>query len=449
MAGTVTATYKNSIGAVSTGSVKFTPMGDSRGVESSGTDTPGSNPAVEIVVAAPFTVPLVSGSFTKQVVPGTYLVREFIDGILSRPFIVAVAEGATVNLKDQNDSVAGGGNYNLPEFAVEQAGYFLQVNEDASDVQWAAPPSSIVLLASGQDLPSVLAPGVLYVRVAIPSTPTLSLQGSPSDISFAVDWTASTGIVSISGYELRLDSGTPINVGNVLTHIFNSLTPETAYSVEVRAYDSAGAYSGWSVPLIVTTAVAGSGGTPPLITYSFDSSTPSGDQVTGQNMTTLAYAGGQLSINGPGYGWLHFEATGAQVANSKNVAIEWDSVTPNSTVSVFMGMVLNATTIAAGLRVFFNGSGQWVVGDASFHNADDVVMTIVNAAPSSWTTFRVEYIDGVVNVFLDETNVATTTLDGGHEAYRSGGIMGMCGDTALPWWDAIDTVRIYDLGTSA
>jgi lysophospholipase L1-like esterase len=49
-----------------------------------------------------------------------------------------------------------------------------------------------------------------------------------------------------SGYEIRVDGGTPIDVGNVLAYLALSLTPGVEHDFEGRSYDENGVRSGWT-----------------------------------------------------------------------------------------------------------------------------------------------------------------------------------------------------------
>jgi lysophospholipase L1-like esterase len=60
--------------------------------------------------------------------------------------------------------------------------------------------------------------------------------------------------MAVAGYEIRIDGGTPVDVGNVLTYENTGLTPDTSYDAEVRSYDTAGNYSAWSSVLAHSTA---------------------------------------------------------------------------------------------------------------------------------------------------------------------------------------------------
>jgi hypothetical protein len=59
--------------------------------------------------------------------------------------------------------------------------------------------------------------------------------------------------MAVSNYQVRVNGGTPVDVGNVLTDTITDLQPATTYSVEVRAQDGSGNFSAWSAASSVTT----------------------------------------------------------------------------------------------------------------------------------------------------------------------------------------------------
>jgi hypothetical protein len=86
-----------------------------------------------------------------------------------------------------------------------------------------------------------------------PDTPTgLTVTASPDGLELELDWAAATG--GPTGYDVRIDGGAAADVGNVLTHTFTGLTPGTAYTLEVRAYNAAGD-SAWASIGASTTVV--------------------------------------------------------------------------------------------------------------------------------------------------------------------------------------------------
>lgn len=75
------------------------------------------------------------------------------------------------------------------------------------------------------------------------TAPTLSGTVTSSSItssSYTVSWPAGTDNVAVTGYEYRLNGGSWVSVGNVLTTNITGRTPSSTDTFEVRAYDAAG-----------------------------------------------------------------------------------------------------------------------------------------------------------------------------------------------------------------
>lgn len=72
----------------------------------------------------------------------------------------------------------------------------------------------------------------------IPTTPTASVA-DVEQTTATLNWTASTAPsgTTIAGYEYRLDGGSWVDVGLVLTKALTGLADTTAFTAEVRAYD--------------------------------------------------------------------------------------------------------------------------------------------------------------------------------------------------------------------
>lgn len=98
-------------------------------------------------------------------------------------------------------------------------------------------------------------PGARLFYALATDTPT-GLTVDPGAFTADVSWTAPAGGGVVEGYEIRVDGGTPVDVGNVLTYEITGLTPATGYTVEVRAY---GAWDtgAWAGPEPFTTDTAG------------------------------------------------------------------------------------------------------------------------------------------------------------------------------------------------
>lgn len=84
--------------------------------------------------------------------------------------------------------------------------------------------------------------------------PDIEAPGAPQNVSASdtsltqidVSWNAATDNVSVAGYEIELDGGTPIDVGNVLAYSHSGLAEVSTHAYRVRAYDAKGNRSAWS-----------------------------------------------------------------------------------------------------------------------------------------------------------------------------------------------------------
>lgn len=79
-----------------------------------------------------------------------------------------------------------------------------------------------------------------------PTAPILDSPIMPTSESLLIEWSPSTDDTGIGSYEYRVDGGTPVNVGNVVSYVVTGLAAATAYDFEVRAKDVWGNYSAWS-----------------------------------------------------------------------------------------------------------------------------------------------------------------------------------------------------------
>lgn len=71
----------------------------------------------------------------------------------------------------------------------------------------------------------------------IPGTPT-SLAADPTTTSLEFSWSAPTGGGAITSYQVRIDGGSPVTATS--PHLFDTLTPGTSYTLEVRAVGPGG-----------------------------------------------------------------------------------------------------------------------------------------------------------------------------------------------------------------
>lgn len=63
--------------------------------------------------------------------------------------------------------------------------------------------------------------------------------------SFEVSWVAATDNVAVSHYEIRINGGNVVNIGNVLTYSSGTLVAGQNYEFEIRAVDTSGNTSAW------------------------------------------------------------------------------------------------------------------------------------------------------------------------------------------------------------
>lgn len=89
----------------------------------------------------------------------------------------------------------------------------------------------------------------------LPRVP-INLQTTPSSTTILLEWDPATGGPAATGFRVRIDGGAPIDVGLDLDHLFESLTPETEYLLEVQAYNAEGD-SEWVSTMETTTASLG------------------------------------------------------------------------------------------------------------------------------------------------------------------------------------------------
>jgi hypothetical protein len=91
-----------------------------------------------------------------------------------------------------------------------------------------------------------------------PNPPAGLTQTGATPVTVDVAWTAPATGAAPASYEVRVDGGTPVDVGLVTTHTLDTLTPATAYTVEVRSVAATGA-SAWVSVEATTAEVSGEG----------------------------------------------------------------------------------------------------------------------------------------------------------------------------------------------
>jgi endoglucanase len=158
--------------------------------------------------------------------------------------------------------------------------------------------------ASGPVSVTTLPPQPDTAPPSIPGTPT----AIPASTSVALQWTASTDNVGVTGYDIY--QGTTLK-GSSATTSFTAtgLTPATTYSFTIRARDAAGNTSAASGPVSVTTLPVGGGSCD--VAYVIESQWPGGftGKVTIKNTGAAPFNGWTLAFTFPaagqslGQGW--------------------------------------------------------------------------------------------------------------------------------------------------
>jgi chitodextrinase len=141
-----------------------------------------------------------------------------------------------------------------------------------------------------------------------PSQPGPVSIGSITGTSATATWTASTDNVGVAGYDYRLNAGSWIDAGNVVTLNLTGLSQATSYTFEVRARDGAGNLS------VVRTAAAFS---------TLDVSAPSqpGSVVVSLVTATTARVTWNASTDNVGIAGYDYRLNGGAWINAGNVTL--------------------------------------------------------------------------------------------------------------------------------
>jgi hypothetical protein len=129
-----------------------------------------------------------------------------------------------------------------------------------------------------------------------PSAPTGLSAVTASHTTVNLSWTASTDNVAVTGYEYRIGSGAAVDAGVGVTETVTGLSPSTAYTFQVRAYDATGNRSAWSTSEGATTSAAPADSTPPTV------GTLAGSSITSSGFTlTVSGAADETALHATPY----------------------------------------------------------------------------------------------------------------------------------------------------
>lgn len=166
-----------------------------------------------------------------------------------------------------------------------------------------------------------------------PTVPTSLTNTAQTQTSLTYTWVASTDNEAVTGYEYELDdSGSPVDVGNVLTATPSGLTASTAYNFKVRAYDANNNKSAYTANVQGTTSAAPAttqvtvAGTP---VYSSTGGMPlsvswPSTVAAGKLAILVMSVGGETgqTINTPA-GWTEIAKTYEEAGNRQYAALFW------------------------------------------------------------------------------------------------------------------------------
>jgi hypothetical protein len=79
-----------------------------------------------------------------------------------------------------------------------------------------------------------------------PPGPPTGLSATPYADTLDLFWGSPLGTPIALGYEVRIDGGTPTDIGLLYTYSWTGLLPDTSYLLEVRAYAAGGTVSTWA-----------------------------------------------------------------------------------------------------------------------------------------------------------------------------------------------------------
>jgi hypothetical protein len=106
-----------------------------------------------------------------------------------------------------------------------------------------------------------------------PSTPGNVRKGVVRATSARVDWDASTDNMAVTGYEVTVNGAVQAGPVTTLYTELSDLTPETNYTVSVRARDAVGNWSAPSAPIVILTLAEPSMGHPDASNQAYVDST--------------------------------------------------------------------------------------------------------------------------------------------------------------------------------
>lgn len=199
---------------------------------------------------------------------------------------------------------------------------------------------------------------------SVPAKPTL---GQLTDRSVSLSWPASTDNVAVTGYRV-FRNGTSVGTTPIPSYTDSGLTPQTAYSYQVAAYDAANNQSAKSVARNVTTRA-------PDTQAPTAPGAPVASDITG-NTLKLSWT---ASTDNYGVAKYLVLRNGSQVGTSTSLSFSDSGLTPSTTYSYSV-----KAEDAAGNQSVPSAATQ--VTTASGNSA-----TVYYKVPTGWTTVNIHY----------------------------------------------------------
>lgn len=357
------------------------------------------------------------------------------DGVISNNNLTAELQDKVDNLTSQPGATGATG-------ATGPAG--IAGTNGATGATGPVGPAGVVVLDTDDPDPDPPIDGILYVRLTgdiidttAPSVPTGLTADIITSSSIGLSWNPSIDNIGVTSYQIRLNGGSSVNVSNT-SYTFNSLSPETEYSIDIRAGDSAGNWSAWSSSIQATTTVASG------IIFADDF-----NRVNGQADNGWSGFGGPEGCNIVSNslqltGW---SAYGRAFQANMPLHVSVRAVFTGA-LDQYQGIFL-AFDGSNGIKLFNNG-GAWVIGNASQYNAGNTQVAFTNTPSSPYTSLRLDfdgntitaYINNVVVHTMNYASLGFTLSTGLGNSYY----VGYCGEVTTTGSHArIDSFEVYEI----
>lgn len=307
--------------------------------------------------------------------------------------------------------------------------------------------SGVVVLAADDPDPDPPIDGVLYIRltgdvvdVTAPSAPTGLAAGVITASSIGISWNASTDNIGVTGYQVRLDGGSPIATGSGTNYTIGTLTAETEYTIEVRAGDAAGNWSAWSSSIQATTA---SGGGNLLFSDDFNRANGSaGNGWANANGGTVSIISNAMAVTGYGAYGRTYQGGLPKIASVR--------ATFTGTLDAYQGIfIAHSPNTETGIKLF-NLAGTWVIGNSAQYNQNNTNVSFTNAPSLPYTSLRLDFDGTTITAYINGTVVHTmTTAQLGFSLDTNNANIyyaGYCGEATETGAHArVDSFEVYEL----